>query len=271
VSSTSLSPHIPDLDLITYYAEKHNSFFSRASPWTKLCLLFFIVALVTVIRDPGELLELYCIVLLAYYLAGLPVGRLAAWYTLPILFVISLAGLMIWSVPGTPLFSWTAGSFSLSLSDNGLLLLFTLLIKALITVTFSFFFLMTTRYRHFAGLISRVFPAPLDQIFLMAYRFLFLTLATTVSLLRSIKVRGGGLARSLRLQGRLFAGVFALVFIRSFERGERVDKAMTARGFSGTYPLSGDVPLPGFPGYCLLLVTGAVVLYAFLLSPYRGW
>jgi len=271
MSSTSLSPHIPDLDLITYYAEKGDSIFSRISPWTKGCLLFFIVLLVTVSRSLVLLFGLYLIVLLLYLLAGLPAGKLASWYTLPVLFVISLVGIMMWNEPGIPLFVLSVGGFTLSLTDNGALLVITLLIKALITVTFSLFFLMTTRYQHFAGIISRIFPEPLDQIFLMAYRFIFLTLAMTASLLKSIKSRGGGLMHSLRMQSRLFAGVFALVFIRSFERGERVNKAMISRGFSGSYPLSGVVPRPAPAEYGLLVVTGALVAFAVLISPYRGW
>jgi cobalt/nickel transport system permease protein len=271
MSSTSLSPHIPDLDLITYYAENGDSLFSRMSPWTKGCLLFFIVLLVTVSRSLVLLLGLYLVVLLLYLLARLPAGKLARWYTLPLIFVLSLVGLMMWSEPGIPLFSWTLGSFTLTLSDNGVLLVVTLLIKALITVTFSFFFLMTTRYQHFVGIISRIFPAPLDQIFLMAYRFLFLTLAMTAALFKSMRSRGGGLVHSLRVQGRLFAGVFALIFIRSFEQGERVHKAMTARGFTGSYPLSGEVPRPGIAECGLLVVTGALVAVVVLLSRYRGW
>jgi cobalt/nickel transport system permease protein len=271
MSSPSLSPHIPDLDLITYYAEKGDSFFFHMSPWTKGCLLVFIVLLVTVSRSLVLLLGLYIVVLLLYLLAGLPAGKLVFWYTLPVLFVVSLVGLMMWSEPGLPLLSWTIGSFTLVLTDNGVLLVVILLTKALITVTFSLFFLMTTRYQHFAGIISRIFPAPLDQVFLMAYRFLFLTLAMTASLFKSVRSRGGSLVHSLRMQGRLFAGVFALVFIRSFERGERVHKAMTARGYTGSYPLSGEVPRPGIAEYSLLAVTGALVAAAVLLSPYRGW
>src|SRR5512137_80473 len=64
MSSASLSPHIPDLDLITYYAEKGDSIFSRSSPWTKGCLLVFVVLLVTVSRSLVLLLGLYLIVLL---------------------------------------------------------------------------------------------------------------------------------------------------------------------------------------------------------------
>jgi cobalt/nickel transport system permease protein len=271
MSSTSLSPHIPDLDLITYYAENRNSRFSRISPWTKALLLVFIVLLVTISRSLILLAGLYLGVLLLYLLAGLPARKLVAWYALPVLFVLSLVGLVAWGEPGIPLLSWTFGGFEFALTDNGILLVVTLLLKALITVTYSLFFLMTTRYEHFAGIISRIFPAPLDQIFLMAYRFLFLTLSMTASLLKSVRSRGGGLGHSLRMQGRLIAGVFALVFIRSFEQGERVHKAMIARGFTGSYPLSGEVPLPGLPECGLLVATGALVTAAVITSPYRGW
>ena len=139
MSSTSLSPHIPDLDLITFYAEKQGTVFSRVSPWTKACLLVFLVLLITVNRDLLLLAGLYIIVLALYLLAGLPGRKLAAWYALPVLFVVSLIGLMIWSEPGTPLFSLPLPGFTLTLTDNGMLLFITLLLKALITVTYSLF------------------------------------------------------------------------------------------------------------------------------------
>jgi cobalt/nickel transport system permease protein len=271
MSSAAFSPHIPDLDLITYYAEKQVSVFSQVSPWTKFSSLIFLVLAITLTRNLAILLGLYLVVVFLYVLSGLPVKKLAGWYTLPAIFVISLIGILIWSEPGVHIVSLPLGIFTLTLTDNGLILLATLTLKAFITVTFSLFFLMTTRYPHFAAMISRIFPTPLDQIFLMAYRFLFLTLAMTGSVLKSVRSRGGGLIHSVRMQGRLFAGVFAHVFIRSFERGERVHKAMTARGFSGSYASYGDVPRPATAGYALLLaltvISGALVI----TSPYRGW
>ena len=271
MSSTVFSPHIPDLDLITYYAEKQASFFSRVSPWTKFGSLIFIVLAITITRNLFLLMGLYAVVVALYMAARLPVRKLVAWYTLPLLFVVSLIGLMIWSEPGVPLASVSLWGFSLTLTDNGLLLIGTLTLKAFISVTFSLFFLMTTRYRHFAGMISRLFPSPLDQIFLMAYRFLFLTLSMIASMLKSVRSRGGGLIRSVRMQGRLFAGVFALVFIRSFERGERVHKAMTARGYTGSYASYEDVPRPALTGFALLFALGLLSCALVITSPYRGW
>ena len=252
LSSTMISQHLPDFDLITSYAERQASFFSQASPWTKLGGLVLVILLVTVTRNLVICSALYLAILAMYYLAGLPVKKLFAWYALPVIFVLSLVGLLAWSEPGTPLFSWNPGIFVLTLTINGVILVVTLLLKALISVTYSFFLLMTTRYEHLAGMISRIFPSPLDQIFLLAYRFLFLTLAMTGSMLKAVRSRGGGLVRSLRVQGRIFTGVFALVFIRSFDRAERVHKAMAARGYHGTFGAGTAIPRPGLPGYSML-------------------
>jgi cobalt/nickel transport system permease protein len=266
MSSTSLSNHIPDFDLITYYAERQDSAFSRVSPWTKLLALVFLIMAITITRNLLILAGLYLLVLLLYSLAGLPLDKLFGWYALPVIFVLSLIGIVMWSEPGVPLASVGLFGFTLTLTNNGLVLVVTLLLKALISVTFSLFFLMTTRYQHFAAMIARLFPSPLDQVFLMAYRFLFLTLAMTASLFKSVRARGGGLMHSIRMQGRLFAGIFALIFIRSFEQGERVHKAMTARGFSGTYTTSGEVPRPAVLEYGVICLMGIAVVVLAITS-----
>ncbi len=271
MTSASLSAHIPDFDLITWYAEHQESFFSRMSPWTKFLLLILLIGAITVTRNIVVLIGLYLAVVLLYLLAGLPAGKLVAWYTLPVIFVLSLVLILMWSEPGVPLLSAGIAGFTITLTDNGLLLVSTLLVKALISVTFSLLFLMTTRYTHLAGMIARIFPAPLDQIFLLSYRFLFLTLAMAAGVLKSVRSRGGGLIHSMRMQGRLFAGIFALVFIRSFERGERVHRAMIARGFTGKYPLTGEVPRPAPAEYCIITIAAALVAAAVILSPARGW
>jgi cobalt/nickel transport system permease protein len=271
VSATSLSDHIPDLDLITYYAETRQTCFSRVSPWTKFSLLILIVLLVTLTKDFIILAGLYSIVLGAYAGARLPVRKLFAWYALPVIFVLSLAGIMAWNEPGNAVISFSIAGILFVLTDNGILLIIILLLKALIVVTYSLFFLMTTRYQHFSAMIYRIFPSPIDQIFLMAYRFLFLTLAMTSSILKAVRSRGGGLIHSIHMQGRLFAEIFALVFIRSFERSERVHKAMIARGFSGSYGTAAEVPGLRMSEYLIVGVSAALVLaVAFITSPFGG-
>lgn len=265
-----ISSHIPDLDLITTYAQREGTYFSRVSPWTKFSGLLLVVLLITLTRNLVICGLLYLIILGLYASARLPLKKLFAWYTLPLLFVISLVGIMAWTEPGTPLFSWNLGLFTLTLTNNGVILIFTLLLKALISVTYSLFFLMTTRYQHFSAMIYRIFPTPLDQIFLLAYRFLFLTLSMTGAIFKAVRSRGGGIIHSIRVQGRIFAEVFALIFIRSFDRAERVHQAMIARGYTGKYEAGTEIPKPGLSGMCVIGVFCCVIAIVVLFVPTTG-
>jgi cobalt/nickel transport system permease protein len=271
VSSLPVSSHIPDLDLITYYAERQESLLARVSPWTKALLLVAIIVAITVTRNLALLAGLYLVVLSLFILAGLPLKRLFSWYFFPLLFVLSLVGIMAWTQPGMPVMSVVIAGLPLTLTDEGLLLVATLAVKTLISVTYSFLFLMTTRYEHLSGMISRVFPSPMDQIFLMAYRFFFLTLAMVGSILKAVRSRGGSLVRGFLAQGALFAGVIGLVFIRSLDRAERVHKAMMARGYHGAYSNTTEMPFPsiaeaGALAACILILAAAV-----WVAPRGGW
>lgn len=271
MSPAMISEHIPDLDLITSCAERMDSIFSRASPWTKFILLILVVLMITLTSNLLILLIMYIIILLGCAAASLPMRKIVSWYAMPIIFVLSLVGIMAWNQPGTPIIVLGSGLLTLTLTDQGILLVVVLLLKALISVTFSLFFLMTTRYEHFSAMISRILPAPLDQIFLLAYRFLFLTLAMAAAMLKAVRSRGGGIIRSLWVQGRLFASVFGLVFIRSFERAERVEKAMISRGYQGTYSAHMAVPAPCISEYGILCVGYILAAFSLWLVPHTGW
>ena len=271
MSTTMISGHIPDPDLITSYAERQGSRLSRISPWTKCAALLLVILTITLTRNLLICTALYLAVLLVYALAGLPVRKLFAWYLLPVIFVLSLVGLLAWTEPGRPVLAFSLFGFPLVLSDKGILLVVTLTEKALISVTITLFLIMTTRYHHLSALINRVFPSPLDQIFLMAYRFLFLTLAMTGSMLKAVRSRGGGLLPSVRVQGRLSAEVFALVFIRSFERAERVHKAMISRGYTGIYRAGTEIPRPRPAEYgALVIFAAAIALMTFIVPNSTG-
>jgi len=258
---SELSPHIPDLDLITFYSEKGTTLFSRISPWTKALMLVVIIIFVSLDKSLILAVCLYLIVLAIYGSSGLPIKKLFQWYTMPLIFVLSLVLILMWNEPGNPIFSLSVPYFSLTLTDNGLLLLLTLLFKSLASVTYSLFFLMTTRYDYFSAMIYRVFPYPIDQIFLMSYRFIFITLKMVESMIKALRSRGGGLLKSARRQSKMFAEVFALTMIRSYDRADRVNKAMEARGFNGRYVAATRIPgiCPG--EYFTMLVTTTLMIY----------
>jgi cobalt/nickel transport system permease protein len=239
---------------------------SRTSPWTKLILLIVIILVLTSAKSVVLLAALYIFTLALYWHSGLPLRNLFNWYLLPVLFVLSLIILLIWNEPGGQLISLHNPWFSLTLTDGGLLLVIRLLLKTLISMTASLLLLMTTRYAHISAMIYKIFPSPIDQIFLMSYRFLFVTLSMVDSIIRAFKSRGGGFMKSMRRHSRTFAEIFALVFIRSYDRAERVSKAMESRGYNGTYIAATEVQTIGAKDYIILLMAFSIAAYLLLIN-----
>jgi cobalt/nickel transport system permease protein len=119
-------------------------------------------------------------------------------------------------------------------------------------------------------MIYRVFPSPVDQVFLMSYRFIFITLNMLDCMMKALTSRGGGLLKSALKQSKMFAELFALTMIRSYDRAERVNKAMEARGFSGKYVASTKVPGISVIECMVLLISTMLVLYLiwFVKAPF---
>jgi len=64
-------------------------------------------------------------------------------------------------------------------------------------------------------------------------------------------------------QGRAFAASVGTLFVRAYERGERVHFAMAARGYTGTMPELADRPdRPGTAWHAFTLPTAALALMA---------
>lgn len=262
MSRRSYSRHIPDFRLITFHAENTKSVVHAMSPLTKVFLLLMVILLVVVLEDVYLLISLFFATLLFYAVGRLPVRLLLGWYTLPVLFVLTLAVMFIFTERGTPLLSFELFGGTVSVTDNGVLLVLKLLLRALAVVTFSLAVFMTTRYSHIAHLATRTLPRPLAGIFLLSYRFNFETSDEMSDVMDAMNARSGGLVKQMTRQTGMFAAIFGLAFVHAFERAERISKAMESRGFSGEFPTMGHLPRPSYKGYVLMLIVAALFALA---------
>lgn len=262
MSRRSYSRHIPDFRLITFYAENTKSAVHAMSPLTKSALLVMVILLVVVLTDTYLLIALFLAVLLFYVAGRLPLHLLIGWYTLPVLFVVTLAIMFVFTESGTPLLSFELFGDTVNVTDNGLLLVLKLLLRALAVVTFSLAVFMTTRYSHIAHLATRTLPRPLAGIFLLSYRFNFETSDEMSDVMDAMYSRNGGLVKEMTRQTSMFAAIFGLAFVHAFERAERISKAMEARGFSGEFPMMEHLPRPSLEGYALMLIVAALFALA---------
>ncbi|MEZ3117774.1 cobalt ECF transporter T component CbiQ [Halobaculum sp. MBLA0147] len=260
---TTLSNHVPDPRLVTAFAEHRDGPLHRVNPWTKVGVVGALVLAVTVFDRFALLAGLYGTVLVVYGLAGLPFRRLAGLYTLPMLFVVSVAGPLAFLEPGTPIGGAVSTPLGeLSVTWAGLVLFGELGCRSLTVVTFGLAASMTTEYTDVAYVLGRLLPRPIDQIALLTYRFTFVMIETLEDLVTAARSRGANLSEFWSNR-RLYARILGTTMLSAIEQSERLVTSMEARGYDGDITLYGDVSRP--PIHELLVVAGsyaAVVGYA---------
>jgi cobalt/nickel transport system permease protein len=267
---TAFSNHVPDPRLVTAYAEHRNGPLHRVNPWTKVGVVSALVLAVTVAESLAVLAGLYATTLVVYGVAGLPYGRLVYWYTVPLLFVVSMAGPLAALEPGTPIGGALATPVGeLSVTWAGAALFGELGCRSLTVVTFALTATMTTRYADVAYLLGRLLPRPVDQVALLTYRFTFVTIETLEDLVKSALSRGANLSE-FWVNRRIYARILGMTLLTAIERSERLVTSMEARGYTGDITLYGDVPRPPMRelvavGVCHAgVVTYALVVYEVL-------
>ncbi|MBD0293298.1 MAG: cobalt ECF transporter T component CbiQ [Jiangellaceae bacterium] len=131
----------------------------------------------------------------------------------------------------------------LSLSEAGLLAAWNLLAKATIGVVASILLAATTDARALLlGLQRLRLPARLVEIAAFMVRYL----DVVVGDLQRMRIAQDSRAFDGRHLGhlRVIARSAGALFVRTYERGERVHLAMLARGYSGAMPISDAPPAP---------------------------
>jgi len=253
----TLSNHVPDPRLITACAEYRDGPLHRVNPWTKLGILGALVLAVATVDRVAVLAGVYGVVLAVYGVSGLPYRRLVGWYTLPMLFVVSVAGPLAVLEPGAPIggaISTPLGGLSVTWAGAGLFAELTC--RSLTVVTFTLMASMTTSYTDVAYMLGRVLPRPLDQVALLTYRFTFVMVETLEDLVKGSLSRGANLSEFWPNR-RLYARILGMTMLSAIEQSERLVKSMEARGYDGDLTVYSDVSRP--PLVELLLVVGAYV------------
>ncbi len=145
----------------------------------------------------------------------------------------------LFSLPGQPLFNLRLGPWLLTATDAGALRFSSILIRSLLSVQAAILLTTTTSFPDLIHALRHLrLPRTLVSVIAFMYRYLFVLADEALRLLRARAARsahlpgrkgGGGLLWRARVAGNM-AGQ---LFIRSFERSDRVYNAMLARGYRG--------------------------------------
>jgi cobalt/nickel transport system permease protein len=220
----------------------HHLHFHGHSPVHRLPAHLKLVALVgfvlTVVLTPRTAFPAYAVylllVLVAQRASRVPFGYFAKRMVVEVPFVL-FAVLMPFVATGS-----RVAVGPLRLSEDGLLGAWALLAKGTLGVMASLVLATTTEPRHVvAGLERLRLPGQLVQI--MGFMVRYLEVVTgELARMKVARESRGFQARSVRAWPVLASTAGAL-FIRSYERGERVHLAMLSRGYTGFLPVTRQV------------------------------
>ena len=150
----------------------------------------------------------------------------------------------------------------LQLSVTGLWAAWGIVIKGTLGVAASLTVAATTSARELPLALSRLgVPGLITSMLVLMIRYIDL-LSAEVSRMRMARISRGDSPRGLHQAGAIAKGVGAL-FLRSYERGERVYLAMTSRGFDGSVPelaIVGAGPRATAAQWAAALIPGAAAV-----------
>jgi cobalt/nickel transport system permease protein len=182
----------------------------------------------------------WALILLVSSLAGLGLGYTAKRSAVALPFALA-AVTVIFNLPGQPLFTWNIGSKQLVATDAGLIRFASIVIRTWVSVQMAIVLTATTRFPDLIHALHHLrVPQLLVAIISFMYRYLFVLTDEAMRLLRARESRsarplGGRRGGSILWRARVAGNMVGQLFLRSYERSDRVYNAMLARGYSGQY------------------------------------
>lgn len=176
------------------------------------------------------------------YAAGM-IARLPWSYLLVRSFIaipFALAAItVLFNLPGTALASFSIGPWTFTATDAGLIRFLSILLRSWISVQAAILLVATTSFTDLIHALRHLrLPKLLVAVIGMMYRYLFVLSDETLRLLRARESRSAALpgkpsGGSLLWRANIAGSMAGQLFLRSFERSDRVYNAMLARSYQG--------------------------------------
>lgn len=170
-------------------------------------------------------------------------SRLGAGFTFRRSFValpFALAALTaVFSIPGQPLAEWHVAGLTLIPTDAGVLRFVSIVVRSWLSVQAAILLVAVTRFPDLIHAFEHLrVPSILTTIVAFLYRYLFVLADEVMRLMRARQARsaavpGSSPGGSLAWRGRVAGNMAGQLFLRSYDRSDRIYNAMLARGYDG--------------------------------------
>ncbi len=146
---------------------------------------------------------------------------------------------VLFSMPGNPLASFRFLMWDFTITDMGLLRFVSILVRSWLSVQMAILLVAVTRFPDLIHALEHLrVPAILTTIIAFLYRYLFVLADEVFRLLRARESRSAAVAGqwsggSVLWRAKVAGNMAGQLFLRSYERSDRIYNAMLSRGYSG--------------------------------------
>jgi cobalt/nickel transport system permease protein len=146
---------------------------------------------------------------------------------------------VLFSIPGSPLTTFHFLFWDFTITDMGLLRFESILVRSWLSVQMAILLVATARFPDLIHAFEHLrVPSILTTIIAFLYRYLFVLADEVFRLLRAREARSAAAAGqrsggSVAWRARVAGNMAGQLFLRSYERSDRVYNAMLARGYTG--------------------------------------
>ncbi len=249
-----------------------------------LTLAYILTAALTPIAAWPVYTLLLAVMLSVEILSSLGVGYVLKRASLALPFVLA-AFPVIFTNGQTALFSFSIGSLTLTGYSEGLARFLSVALKSWLSVQAAIVLASSTPFPDLLQAMRAIrIPRLLVAMFGLMWRYLFVLVDEAMRLMRARAARSGHRAAtgpspklragsrsggSVAWRARVAGGMAGSLFLRAFERSDRIYMAMAARGYDGEVRA---VPLPSVkPAAWLALGSGLAMLFLLLLLGVLFW
>ncbi|HJS20327.1 MAG TPA: cobalt ECF transporter T component CbiQ [Anaerolineales bacterium] len=177
-------------------------------------------------------------VLLANYMSGLGIGFTFKRSFIALPFALA-AVTVLFTLPGEPVASFSFLIWNLTITDAGLLRFVSIIVRSWLSVQMAILLVAVTEFPKIVHALRHLrVPAVLTVIISFLYRYLFVLTDEVMRMLRARQSRSGATAglrsgRSVMWRARIAGHMAGQLFLRSYERSDRIYTAMLSRGYKG--------------------------------------
>lgn len=211
-----------------------DGFLQRVNPQIKLfCFTVFILTAVSA-RTVMSMVFLFSLIIVLSIASKIPLRFFFLRSTIFVpIFAAVIASPLLFTTPGDKLFTVEYNKYLVSVTSEGVYKAAQFTLRIWVCVASLTLLLLTTGfYRLMLAMRRSRMPKVLVAMTAITYRFIFLFFDEAYRMILAKE------ARTVKKEGRLqtmrsLAYILSTLFIRAYERGERVYMAMTARGYAG--------------------------------------